>query len=73
MEEQFGLASFDETFAPAVAALPSFVEDGLVEPQTDEVRVTSLGRIFIRNVAMLFDPYLLKRPSDQPKIFSRTL
>lgn len=73
VEEQFGLASFDETFAPAVAALPSFVEDGLVEPQTDEVRVTALGRIFIRNVAMLFDPYLLKRPSDQPKIFSRTL
>lgn len=73
VEEQFGLASFDETFAPAVAALPSFVEDGLVEPRTDEVRVTQLGRIFIRNVAMLFDPYLLKRPSDQPKIFSRTL
>ncbi len=73
VEQQFGLASFDETFAPAVAALPSFVEDGLVEPQTDEVRVTALGRIFIRNVAMLFDPYLLKRPSDQPKIFSRTL
>ncbi len=73
VEQQFGLASFDETFAPAVAALPSFVEDGLVEPQTDEIRVTPLGRIFIRNVAMLFDPYLLKRPSDQPKIFSRTL
>ena len=73
VEEQFGLASFDETFAHAVAALPSFVEDGLVEPGTDEVRVTSLGRIFIRNVAMLFDPYLLKRPADQPKIFSRTL
>jgi hypothetical protein len=35
--------------------------------------VTPLGRIFIRNVAMLFDPYLLKRPADQPKIFSRTL
>lgn len=73
VEEQFGLASFDETFAREVAALPSFVEDGLVEPGTDEVRVTPLGRIFIRNVAMLFDPYLLKRPADQPKIFSRTL
>ncbi|MBK6404878.1 MAG: oxygen-independent coproporphyrinogen III oxidase [Holophagales bacterium] len=73
VEEQFGLASFDETFAREVAALPSFVEDGLVEPRTDEIRVTPLGRIFIRNVAMLFDPYLLKRPADQPKIFSRTL
>lgn len=70
---QFGLASFDETFAREVAALPAFVVDGLVEPRTDEVRVTPLGRIFIRNVAMLFDPYLLKRPADQPKVFSRTL
>ncbi|MHB8798732.1 MAG: oxygen-independent coproporphyrinogen III oxidase [Thermoanaerobaculia bacterium] len=73
VEQQFGIASFDEKFAREVAALPAFVEDGLVEPRTDEIRVTPLGRIFIRNVAMLFDPYLLKRPADQPKIFSRTL
>lgn len=73
VEEQFGIASFDEKFAREVAALPELVADGLVEPGTDEIRVTPLGRIFIRNVAMLFDPYLLKRPSDQPKIFSRTL
>ena len=73
VEAQFGIASFDEKFAREVAALPALVADGLVEPRTDEVRVTPLGRIFIRNVAMLFDPYLLKRPADQPKIFSRTL
>jgi oxygen-independent coproporphyrinogen III oxidase len=73
VEEKFGLASFDETFAREVAALPDLVADGLVEARTDEIRVTPLGRIFIRNVAMLFDPYLLKRPADQPKIFSRTL
>ena len=73
VERQFGIASFDEKFAREVAQLPAFVADGLVEPRTDEVRVTPLGRIFIRNVAMLFDPYLLKRPADQPKVFSRTL
>ncbi len=73
VEKQFGIASFDEKFAREVAALPAFVADGLVEPRTDEIRVTPLGRIFIRNVAMLFDPYLLKRPADQPKVFSRTL
>ena len=73
VEAQFGIASFDGKFAREVAALPAFVADGLVEPRTDEIRVTPLGRIFIRNVAMLFDPYLLKRPADQPKIFSRTL
>ena len=73
VEREFGLASFDETFAREVASLPALVADGLVEPRTDEIRVTPLGRIFIRNVAMLFDPYLLKRPADQPKVFSRTL
>ena len=39
----------------------------------DEIRVTSMGRIFIRNVAMLFDAYLEKKAPDAPKIFSRTL
>ena len=74
IEESFGLRSFDETFAPALSGLGPLVEDGLVAPETDdEIRVTSLGRIFIRNVAMLFDEYLAKRPETEPKIFSRTL
>ena len=74
IEKAHGLASFDETFAPAVARLPEMVADGLVHPETrDDIRVTTLGRIFIRNVAMLFDAYLAKKSPDAPKIFSRTL
>ena len=73
IERTFGLRSFDETFASAVARLPEFVEDGMVEVTADEIRVTTLGRIFIRNVAMLFDAYLEKKTADSPKIFSRTL
>ena len=74
IEAELGLTSFDETFAHAMAKLPTMVEDGLVEPLTkDEIRVTSLGRIFIRNVAMLFDAYLEKKSPDAPKIFSKTL
>ena len=45
----------------------------MVELTPDEIRVTTMGRIFIRNVAMLFDAYLEKKTADAPKIFSRTL
>ena len=40
---------------------------------TDEIRVTFLGRIFIRNVAMLFDPYLEKQRLAEQPLFSKTL
>lgn len=73
IEEEFGLASFDTTFADGVAQLPGFVADGMVEDRRDEIRVTPMGRIFIRNVAMLFDAYLARHAESEPKIFSRTL
>jgi oxygen-independent coproporphyrinogen-3 oxidase len=73
IEKEFGLESFDETFASAVARLPEFVGDGMVVHTADEIRVTAMGRIFIRNVAMLFDAYLEKKAPDAPRIFSRTL
>jgi oxygen-independent coproporphyrinogen III oxidase len=73
IERVHGLRSFDETFASAMARLPEFVADGMVELTPDEIRVTTMGRIFIRNVAMLFDAYLEKKAPEAPKIFSRTL
>jgi oxygen-independent coproporphyrinogen-3 oxidase len=73
VEKTFSLKSFDETFANATAKLPELVDDGMVEVTADEIRVTTMGRIFIRNVAMLFDAYLEKKTADAPKIFSRTL
>ena len=73
IERAWGLSSFDETFASAVARLPEFVADGMVALTPDEIRVTTLGRIFIRNVAMLFDEYFEKKAPSAPKIFSRTL
>jgi oxygen-independent coproporphyrinogen-3 oxidase len=73
IERDHGLASFDATFASAVARLPQLVEDGMVVADEGEIRVTAMGRIFIRNVAMLFDAYLEKKTPDAPKVFSRTL
>jgi len=73
IEAEFGLESFDRTFASAMARLPVLIEDGMATDDTEEIRVTTMGRIFIRNVAMLFDAYLEKRAPTDPKIFSRTL
>ena len=73
IEREFGLASFEEKFASAMQQLPQFIEDGMVVRTADEIRVTQMGRIFIRNVAMLFDAYLESKSPEAPKVFSRTL
>jgi oxygen-independent coproporphyrinogen-3 oxidase len=64
---------FDAYFAAETDRLTAFVEDGLVELAGDEIRVTPLGRIFIRNVAMIFDPYLEKQQLAERPLFSKTL
>ena len=70
--QEFGV-NFDEYFAPELARLAPFVEDRLVEFAPGEIRVTLLGRIFIRNVALLFDPYLEKQRLAEKPLFSKTL
>lgn len=49
---------FKEHFAGATAALTEPAEDGLIEWTEQGFEVTSRGRLFIRNLAMLFDEYL---------------
>jgi oxygen-independent coproporphyrinogen-3 oxidase len=51
--------------------LKALADDGLVMLSPETITVTSLGRIFIRNVGMVFDKYLQK-PKDKP-VFSKTL
>jgi len=72
ISSDFGL-NFDDYFAPELERLAPFVEDRLVELTPSEIRVTLLGRIFIRNVAMLFDPYLEKQHLAERPLFSKTL
>jgi hypothetical protein len=38
-----------------------------------EIRAAWLGRIFIRNLAMVFDPYLEKQQLAASTLFSKTL
>ena len=64
---------FDEYFASEVTELGTMRDDGLVILGDEEIRVTPLGRIFIRNLAMPFDRYLREQKMDARPLFSRTL
>lgn len=72
VEKEFGIA-FDEYFAPEMARLAGFCADELVSVSPAEIRVTMLGRIFIRNVAMVFDSYLKEQAPESRPLFSKTL
>ena len=64
---------FDRYFADELRHLEPFREDGLVILDPTEIRTTWLGRIFIRNLAMIFDPYLEKQYLNAKPLFSKTL
>jgi oxygen-independent coproporphyrinogen-3 oxidase len=70
IEAEFNLR-FDDYFAEEFPRLKALADDGLVTLSPETIAVTSLGRIFIRNVGMVFDKYL-QTPKDKP-VFSKTL
>jgi len=61
---------FDDYFAPDLAALAPHLEAGLVENDAAGLRVTPLGRLLVRAVAMAFDPALRKGAGGK---YSRTV
>ncbi len=72
ISREFGI-DFDQYFANELNQLEAPREDGLVLLDAKEIRATWLGRIFIRNLAMLFDPYLEKQQLTVKPLFSKTL
>jgi oxygen-independent coproporphyrinogen-3 oxidase len=72
ISREFGV-DFDEYFADALQKLRGAREDGLLTESAAEIRATGVGRIFIRNLAMAFDPYLEKQQLDAKPLFSKTL
>ncbi len=57
IEAGYGI-DFDAYFADARNALEPLRGDGLVNEDDDKIEVTEDGRLFVRNVAMVFDAYL---------------
>lgn len=45
----------------------SLVEDGLIKLSNDNIQVTPLGRLFVRNIATVFDEYLQKTSASFSK------
>ncbi|MFH1329370.1 MAG: oxygen-independent coproporphyrinogen III oxidase [Actinomycetota bacterium] len=75
VEAGFGVG-FAEYFADEIAALTApggLVDQGLVEVAGGAIAATELGRLFIRNVAMVFDVYLRRNPNEAKPVFSRTV
>jgi oxygen-independent coproporphyrinogen-3 oxidase len=58
------------SFAPELEQLRAFEADGLVVRTGTQLELTPLGRLFVRNVAMVFDAYL--KPDAKTR-FSQTV
>jgi oxygen-independent coproporphyrinogen III oxidase len=53
----FGI-DFNPYFASLEPALEDMIRDGLITRDTSQIAVTETGRLFLRNICMLFDAYL---------------
>lgn len=70
---RFGV-SFVERFAAELARLEPFEADGLVARGVGgSLRVLSLGRLVLRNIAMVFDAYLPGQQAAATPLFSQTV
>lgn len=61
---------FTHYFAEELASLKEMQPDGLLSCDENGLKITDLGRLFIRNIVMHFDVYLKK---DKQRQFSQTV
>lgn len=52
------LIEFDRYFARELAELENFASEGLLTLENDWISITKTGRLFVRNICMVFDKYL---------------
>lgn len=69
-EEKYKI-NFKEYFAKGIENLKQFVPDNLIILEDNNIKVTEIGRLLIRNIAMSFDAFL---EDDKGKVrYSRTV
>lgn len=68
LSREFGY-DFAARYATELARLRPLADDGLVELTAEGLRVTELGRLFLRNIAVCFDAYY----APEAKRHSRTV
>jgi oxygen-independent coproporphyrinogen-3 oxidase len=72
-EATFG-QPFASRFAPELERFEPYLVDGLVERAADgSLDVTPLGRLLVRNIAMVFDAYLAEQRKGEKPMFSKTV
>jgi oxygen-independent coproporphyrinogen-3 oxidase len=72
-ESRHGI-NFADYFAREIGELRAGPEaDGFVAVGSDRIDVTGFGRLFVRNVAMVFDRHLREKAKDDKPVFSRTV
>jgi len=65
---------FTARYAPELAGLAPAVADGLVDRAEDgSLTITPLGRLLVRNIAMVFDAYLPEQQKSGKPMFSATV
>ena len=62
-----------EYFSASLATLDPFIDDGLMTKKDGAIRITSLGQLFVRNIAMHFDAHLQTSQQMSTQTFSRTI
>ena len=73
IESQHGIR-FADYFARELSELADgAARDGFVHLGGASVEVTPVGRMFVRNVAMVFDRHLREKANDARPVFSRTV
>ena len=71
-DDHGGQAAFTGQYREEMVELEPFVRDELLQIDNAEIRVTQRGRLFVRNICMVFDAYLQKADRTKP-MFSRTV
>ncbi|WP_071187456.1 oxygen-independent coproporphyrinogen III oxidase [Trichormus sp. NMC-1] len=61
--------SFDQYFSPELEELKPLQADGLVNLLADEIQITDIGRLLVRNIAVIFDTHTRTRETK----FSRAI
>ncbi len=72
LERRYAI-DFAEYFSQALERLQPLAGDGLVRLEPDRIRVTSRGRLLLRNIAMCFDRYLDQPSNVASPRFSRAI
>ncbi len=72
VEKRFGI-KFAEYFRVELEDLREQVAHGFLTVDEDALEITEMGRLFIRNICMVFDRYLRDKDADDQQVFSKTI